>query len=30
MPVMTNVRGRQALWLSVEEHVANMVEVEIK
>lgn len=30
MPVMTNVRGRQGLWLSVEGHAANMVEVEIK
>ncbi len=30
MPPMPNVRGRQALWLSVEGQVANMVEVEIR
>jgi uncharacterized protein (TIGR03437 family) len=30
MPSMPNVRGRQALWLTVEGQTANMVEVEIK
>jgi uncharacterized protein (TIGR03437 family) len=30
LPPMPNVRGRQAVWLSVEGRMANMVEVELR